>query len=87
MVAVVLLGAGASFGSGECSTTEVPPLGNGLFAKLAQHSEEAASVPEDIKATFGMDFEAGMAEYAHYQNDNIMSFQWKSPLVRPLQSN
>jgi hypothetical protein len=74
MVAVVLLGAGASYGSVDCHP-ETPPLGDRLFAKLAQKRGAASAVPKHIKSIFAEDFEAGMAEYISHQKGNIMSFQ------------
>lgn len=63
MVAVVLLGAGASFGSGE-TFPERPPLGKALFGKLEQLGGLAATLPEPLKEIFREDFERGMAEFA-----------------------
>ena len=58
MTRVVLLGAGASFGSVDASPS-VPPFGDKLFDALASRSGLAASLPDDLKATFRANFEAG----------------------------
>ena len=77
MVALVLLGAGASFGSNDVLPYP-PPLGNGpqgLFARLAERGGLASLVPVDMKNTFTSDFEAGMAAYYEYADGDIMGFQ------------
>lgn len=77
MASVILLGAGASFGSGDVSPC-APPLGNGtdgLFARLVAAGGEAAHLPDDLRAHFCADFEKGMAEFYEYSNGNIMRFQ------------
>lgn len=74
MAIVVLLGAGASFGSLGVEPY-APPLGNGLFPELVKKNGVAASIPEHIKQTFESNFETGMAEYYDYTDGNIMSFQ------------
>lgn len=74
MAVVVLLGAGASFGSIGVEPY-VPPLGNGLFADLVNRGGVAATLPDDLKKQFEVNFEDGMAEYYKYSAGNIMSFQ------------
>ncbi|MFA0540227.1 MULTISPECIES: hypothetical protein [Vibrio] len=74
MAIVVLLGAGASFGSLGVEPYE-PPLGNGLFPELVKKNGVAAAIPEHIKQSFESNFETGMAEYYEHTNGNIMSFQ------------
>jgi hypothetical protein len=74
MTRVVLLGAGASYGSVDASPS-VPPLGVGLFDALASRHGVAASLPDDLKATFRTDFEAGMAAYYEYSDGDVMRFQ------------
>jgi len=71
---ILLLGAGASYGS-VGSTPHVPPLGNGLFTDLVKRGGIAASLPADIKKLFENNFEDGMAEYYKYSDGNIMTFQ------------
>jgi hypothetical protein len=71
---IILLGAGASFGSVGVEPY-VPPLGNGLFTNLVKRGGVAATLPENIKKLFEENFETGMAEYYKYSNGNIMSFQ------------
>jgi hypothetical protein len=74
MTRVVLLGAGASFGSLDASPS-VPPLGFGLFDALASRTGLAASLPDDLKAKFRANFEAGMAAYYEYSGGDVMRFQ------------
>lgn len=74
MAVVVLLGAGASFGSVGVEPY-TPPLGNGLFSDLVKRNGVAATLPDYIKRMFEANFEEGMAEYYKYSNGNIMSFQ------------
>ena len=77
MVSLVLLGAGASYGSMDV-TPYPPPLGNGqagLFARFEERSSVAQSIPEVIKQEFRISFERGMAKYYEYAEGNIMAFQ------------
>ena len=77
MVDLVLLGAGASYGSYQ-SATEAPPLGNGpdgLFARLVSRSREAASLPARLKQQFVQNFEAGMSEYFRPKQGNLARLQ------------
>lgn len=74
MAVMILLGAGASYGSKEVEPY-APPLGNQLFPKLLEESATARSMPEEIKKLFEDNFEAGMAAYYEHSNGNIMSFQ------------
>lgn len=74
MTRVVLLGAGASFGSVDASPS-VPPLGNGLFDALASRNGLAASLPDNLKATLRTNFEAGMAAFYEYSDGDVMRFQ------------
>lgn len=59
---LVVLGAGASFGSEVCKTN-VPPLGDQLFKRLEERSGIASTLSDDIKEIFHSDFESGMAEF------------------------
>jgi len=74
MVSLVLLGAGASFGS-ESGTQPRPPLGYRLFDELEQAGGVAATLPDDIKTLFRKDFESGMALYRERFNDDTSKFQ------------
>lgn len=74
MSTIILLGAGASFGS-EGVTPYPPPLGNKLFSELEKLEGIAKSLPDDIKAEFNNNFEAGMAKYYKHSNGDIMQFQ------------
>lgn len=73
MVAVVLLGAGASHGS-EDSIPSTPPLGKDLFDKLEAQGGLAATFSPELKAKFRENFEVGMAEYCN-AGGNIEHFQ------------
>lgn len=77
MPALILLGAGASFGSGDVQPC-CPPLGNGpdgLFARLEAAGGQAASLPDDLKVIFRNDFEKGMARFYEFAGGDIMRFQ------------
>src|SRR5712664_3140427 len=74
MSVVILMGAGASFGSGD-ATPHVPPLGKDLFQELEGAGGIAAELPENIKAIFRDDFEKGMASYYEEAQGNTMRFQ------------
>lgn len=74
MAVIVLLGAGASFGS-KNALPHTPPLGNKLFDDLVARGGIAARLPEYIQNIFKSNFEAGMLEYYKMSNGNIMAFQ------------
>ncbi len=74
MTRVVLLGAGASFGSVDASPS-VPPLGDRLFDALASRNGLAASLPGDLKTKFRTNFETGMAAFYEYSDGDVMRFQ------------
>ena len=77
MPALILLGAGASFGSGDVQPC-CPPLGNGsdgLFARLEAAGGQAATLPDELRARFRSDFEKGMAQFYEFANGDIMRFQ------------
>lgn len=77
MSVLILLGAGASFGSGDVLPC-CPPLGNGsdgLFARLEGGGGLAASLPDDLKDLFRSDFERGMAQFCEFADGDIMRFQ------------
>ena len=77
MVALILLGAGASFGSADVAP-HAPPLGNGphgLFARLHEKGGLASLLPDELKSAFKSDFEKGMASYYEHADGNIMGFQ------------
>lgn len=71
---IVLLGAGASYGSGNVSPYP-PPLGNQLFQKLDELGGVASGLPEALKEKFRGNFETGMAEYYLWSKGFISSFQ------------
>jgi len=77
MPALILVGAGASFGSGDVQPC-CPPLGNGpdgLFAQLEAAGGQAASLPTDLRTLFRTDFEKGMAQFYEFADGDIMRFQ------------
>ena len=74
MTRIVLLGAGASFGSVD-ATPSVPPLGMGLFDALVARGGLASELPAELQDIFRSNFEVGMAHlYKHYPSD-VMRFQ------------
>jgi hypothetical protein len=82
MAYMILLGAGASFGSEHArfgdtqhSVLKTPPLANQLFSELLQHSAAAQAAPQHIKDAFSVNFEDGMQKYYKYFAGNIMAFQ------------
>lgn len=74
MAVIVLLGAGASFGSKK-ALPHTPPLGNKLFDDLVARGGIAARLPKEIQNKFRLSFEDGMLEYYKTTNGNIMTFQ------------
>lgn len=77
MVAVVLFGAGASYGSKDVSPYP-PPLGagsEGLFARLVQQGGVASTLPAALQETFTRNFEEGMATYDRDSQGAVMTFQ------------
>lgn len=74
MTRLILLGAGASFGSID-AIPHTPPLGDKLFAALEARSSQAATLPEALKAKFRERFELGMAAFEEHVNGNVMRFQ------------
>jgi len=87
MVSVVLLGAGASYGSEE-SCQNTPPLGDKLFERLVEQGGIAAQIPDEIKTLFReKGFETGMAEYYIHSEYNIMRFQRELAHYQDLRKN
>lgn len=74
MAVIVLLGAGASFGSKK-ALPHTPPLGNKLFDDLTARGGIAARLPKEIQNIFKSNFEEGMLEYYKMSDGNIMTFQ------------
>lgn len=74
MSIVILLGAGASYGSKDV-IPYLPPLGNQLFQKLVENSGIASQIDIDIKNSFLENFEIGMSKYFDAVHGNIMTFQ------------
>ncbi|QJQ93952.1 MULTISPECIES: hypothetical protein [Halomonadaceae] len=73
MAQLILLGAGASFGSEDAEPR--PPLGNSLFDCLEKRNGIASTFPEELKIEFRKNFEIGMAKYDEWSSRNIMQFQ------------
>ncbi|MGY4013763.1 hypothetical protein [Aeromonas molluscorum] len=74
MAVVLLLGAGASYGSIGVQPYP-PPLGKGLFRDLVARGGVASRLPDKLKQKFEANFEEGMEAYYEYTNGSIMSFQ------------
>lgn len=74
MVSLVLLGAGASYGSIDASP-HTPPLGDDLFNQLETAGGIASTIPDDIKQLFKNNFEEGMAAFYNHSDGDIMRFQ------------
>ncbi|MDF5774054.1 hypothetical protein [Pseudomonas syringae] len=74
MAILMLLGAGASFGSEPRREVVTPPLGAGLFKALEALGGEASNVPDEIKEVFRDDFETGMALYFEKHSDRMIKF-------------
>jgi hypothetical protein len=68
MSTVFLLGAGASYGSGDCSPY-CPPLGPDLFDDLQRWGGVAATVDLSVRDLFRANFEVGMEHF--YRNRSI----------------
>jgi hypothetical protein len=73
-VKLILIGAGASYGSGPTEPC-APPLGNTLFNELEKRGGISVTIPDEIKSMFRADFEKGMAAYTDFTNDNTIGFQ------------
>lgn len=74
MPTLVLLGAGASYGS-EPANIGTPPLGDELFGELCNLGGIASGIPEEIKAVFAAQgFEQGMKAYYDRKDDELQAF-------------
>lgn len=73
MSAVFLLGAGASFGSGECYPS-APPLGGGLFADLRRRGGVASTIQPPLLQLFQRNFEEGMAAFREERDSDSTAF-------------
>jgi len=74
MSRIVLFGAGASHGSEDVQPTP-PPLGKYLFDALVAQGGQAATLPDDLKNKFRVNFEEGMAAYHKQAKGDVMRFQ------------
>ena len=82
MAVVVLLGAGASFGSvdayfGDGVKRRTPPLAFQLFSELEAWDGHFHDIPESIKDSLTSDFKSGMAKFYEYTQGDIMTFHRK----------
>jgi hypothetical protein len=73
MSVVMMLGAGASYGSGACYP-HAPPLGRELFARLKSAGGMASTVGESLTAVFVSDFEAGMTLFCQTREADTPAF-------------
>jgi hypothetical protein len=75
---IIVLGAGASFGSSHIQP-ESPPLGNHLFHKLKHlYPRTWGALPPDFAAVFEEDFELGMLKVLDSGN------HWLTPLMQSM---
>lgn len=74
MAILMLFGAGASYGSEPDRTLETPPLGIGLFPKLAAQGGFTSTIPEEIAMVFKRDFEEGMALFNERMSGDLQEF-------------
>lgn len=81
MKTVVLLGAGASYGSGYV-IPHCPPLGNQLFTELEKMGGYCAALPAQIKQAFSTGFEQGMVRL--YQESECETMPVQVELARYL---
>jgi len=73
MSSVFLFGAGASYGSGECSPSP-PPLGRDLFGELQKANGLASTIRSPLADIFAEDFEKGMAAFFRTRNVEVSHF-------------
>ncbi|MFB5077474.1 hypothetical protein [Raoultella sp. C349492] len=71
---IILLGAGASYGSGD-TIPYPPPLGGHLFKNLESLGGIASTLPEELKLVFIDNFEKGMLEFHNRYPSKTMQFQ------------
>ena len=74
MPTLVLLGAGASYGSEPGRAHKTPPLGNDLFGELTELGGVASRIPSDIKEVFEQGFELGMAVFNERIDVQLQAF-------------
>lgn len=68
-----LLGAGASYGSLDC-TPYCPPLGPKLFAELRKRGGIAATINSPLRELFEDNFERGMAAFREVRDEDSTAF-------------
>jgi hypothetical protein len=74
MAELVLLGAGASFGSEPNREIKTPPLGMNLFSELQSLAGFSSRIPEYIAAVFKRDFEEGMMFFSQEMPSEVQEF-------------
>lgn len=74
METLVLLGAGASYGSEPEGGVNTPPLGKDLFFELCKLGGIASKLPAHMKSVFRQDFEQGMAFFNERRNIDLQLF-------------
>jgi hypothetical protein len=73
MSTMFLFGAGASYGSGDCSPY-CPPLERDLFPELQRWGGVASTVENPLREKFIVDFEKGMEEFYRHRNTDTTAF-------------
>ncbi len=73
MSSVFLIGAGASYGSGECLPKN-PPLGEKFFGEFKAMGGIAATVSPDLEKLFTEDFESAMDRFFEERNTDVTQF-------------
>jgi hypothetical protein len=73
MSTVFLFGAGASYGSGDCSPN-CPPVGPHLFPELQRWGGVASTVGDALRDKFDADFEEGMEEFFRTRPTDTTTF-------------
>ncbi|HBS0737338.1 TPA: hypothetical protein MAA64_002498 [Klebsiella pneumoniae] len=71
---IILLGAGASYGSGD-TIPYPPPLGPHLFKNLEGLGGISSTLPVELKTVFMDNFEKGMLEFHNRYPSKTMQFQ------------
>jgi hypothetical protein len=82
VTALVLLGAGSSFGSvdahfGDGIDRRTPPLASKLFSELEAWDGYFRALPGSIKENLRDDFESGMAKFYEHSGGDVMTFHRK----------
>jgi hypothetical protein len=73
VTALFLVGAGASFGSGDCLPS-CPPLGGDLFGELRSAGGVAATITSPLLEVFEENFEIGMERFREERDADTTAF-------------